>query len=253
MKATLTILFLFLVSYSFSQHHTTNIDSLKNVLTTAKEDSNKVKTLNSLGLSLAWSKPDTGIVYAEESIALSKKINYEPGESFAYTVMGFCLNTIGNYPLALDYLYKSLEYEEKVKSKQGQTRVYGGLILAYRDMGEYQKSLDYSRKRLSLENPGVVNPNLLGMHSSVFAKMNQPDSSIYYASIALKLFPNWSGLLFVLGDSYYKLNQFDTANYFFDRGIQSTNTNRSEIDLVDLYHGKSRVYKSKNQLDSAIF
>jgi two-component system, NtrC family, sensor kinase len=56
-----------------------------------------------------------------------------------------------------------------------------------------------------------------------------------------------------LGDSYYKLNHFDSANYFFDRGIQTAKINRSEIDLVDLYHGKSRVYKSKNQLDSAIF
>jgi two-component system, NtrC family, sensor kinase len=231
---------------------TKNIDSLKTVLTTANEDSNKVKILNSLSFALAWSIPDSGIVYAEESIALARKINYEPGESFAYTFMGFCLTTIGNYPLALDYFYKSLEYHENINSRQGQMHAYAGLSTAYRDMGEYQKSLDYERKGLSLEKPGIVNPNLLGGLSSIFAKMNQSDSAIHYASIALNYYPNWSGILFVLGDSYFKLNQFDTANYFFDRGIQSTNTNLSEIDLVDLYHGKSKVFKSKNKMDSAI-
>ncbi|WP_373496092.1 tetratricopeptide repeat protein [Aquiflexum sp.] len=229
-----------------------NIDSLKNVLTTAKEDSNKVKALNSLSLALAWSIPDSGIVYAGESISLARKINYEPGESFAYTLMGFCLTTIGNYPLALDYFYKSLEYQENINSRQGQMYTYSGLSGAYRDMGEYQKSLDYIRKSLSLENPDVLNSSLLGTLSSVYAKMNQSDSAIFYASIALKSQPNWSGVLFVLGDSYYKLNRFDTANYFFDRGILGAKFYRTEIDLVDLYHGKSLVFKSKNQMDSAI-
>ena len=253
MKKTITILFLFLGFYSFSQHFfNIDIDSLRSVLTTAKEDSNKVITLNRLSLAFAWSLPDTGIVYASESISLSKKIKFESGESYAYVVMGHCLTTIGNYPLALDYLFKSLEYEEKINSKQGKMGVYGGLSLAYRDMGEYQQSLFYLRKSLSLQNPDVVNPNLMGGLSSIYAKMNQPDSSIYYASIALNYIPNWSGILFPLGDSYYKLNNFDSANYFFDRGIQIAKNNRSEIDLVDLYHGKSQVYKSKNQLDSAI-
>jgi two-component system, NtrC family, sensor kinase len=253
MKKTITILFLLLGFYSFSQHFNINIDSLISVLAIAKEDSNKVKTLNHLSLALAWSIPDTGIKYAEESILLSKKIKYEPGESAAYRIMGNCLTTLGNYPLALDYFYKSLEYEEKTNSNLGQRYVYGGLSIAYRDMGEYQKSLDYLRKSLLLQNPDLVNPLLLGNLSSVYAKMNQPDSSIYYASIALKLNPSWSGVLFVLGDSYYKLNHFDSANYFFDRGILTAKINRSQIDLVDLYHGKSRVYELKNQLDSAIF
>jgi hypothetical protein len=65
MKKTITILFLLLGFYSFSQHFNINIDSLRSVLATAKEDSNKVKILNRLSIAYAWSKPDTGIVYAE--------------------------------------------------------------------------------------------------------------------------------------------------------------------------------------------
>jgi two-component system, NtrC family, sensor kinase len=252
MKKAITILFLLLGFYSYSQQFISNIDSLKSALATAKEDSNKVKILNTLSVSHIWSNPDKGIVYAEESISLSKKIKYEQGESDAYSAMGYCLTTLGNYPLALDYLYKSLEYQEKINSKLGQLVVYGGLALAYRDMGEYQQSLYYIRKNLALENQGLGNLNISGILSSVYAKMNQPDSAIYYASIALKLNPNWSGILVVLGDSYYKLNQLDTANYFFDQGIYFAKINRTEIDLVDLYHGKSLVYKSQNQLDSAI-
>jgi hypothetical protein len=47
--------------------------------------------------------------------------------------------------------------------------------------------------KVSLQNPDVVNPMLLGNLSSVYAKMNQPDSAIYYASIALKFYPTGVG------------------------------------------------------------
>jgi two-component system, NtrC family, sensor kinase len=252
MKISLAILFLCLNFSSFSQQFNPRIDSLKRLLTTANEDTNRVNLLNSIGYALVWSNPDTGIVYATESISLSKKIKFERGESYANLVMGSCLTTLGNYPLALDYIFKSLEYAEKIKSKHGIMFAYGALSLAYRDLGEYQQSLFYLKKIVSLQNPGVVNPHLLGTLSSVYAKNNQPDSSIYYGSIALESYPDWSGVLFALGDSYFKLENFDKANYFFERGIHCAKINMAEIDLVDLYHGKSRVFKSKDQLDSAI-
>ena len=251
MKKTITIFCLLLSGfYSFSQQ--SYIDSLKIDLASAKEDSNKVKTLNEVCLAYAWSTPDTGMAYAKESITLSKKLKYEYGEAWANGVMGYCLTTLGNYPLALDYLFKALAYFEKMNYKSGIMDSYAGLSLAYRDLGEYQQSLFYCKKALSFVDSGVVDHNLLGTLASIYAKNNQPDSAIYYALKALRIAPDWSGILFVLGDSYYKLNHLDSANYYFDRGIDGAKVNRSEIDFVDLYHGKAQVYNSKGQLDSAI-
>ena len=246
----ISILFLLSTFYSYSQQ--SYIDSLKTALTFTKEDSIKVETLNRLCLAYAWSIPDTGMIYGAEALTLSKKLKWELGEAWAYEVMGYCLTTLGNYPLALDYIFKALALNEKANSKWGKMNSYSAVSLVYRDMGEYRQSLNYLWKAHSLVDPGVVN-YVLGPLSSVYAKNNQPDSAIYFASTALKYEPSSSGILFVLGDSYYKLDHLDSANYFFDRGIAGAKVNRTEIDLVDLYHGKAQVYQSKNQLDSAIF
>ena len=251
MKKTITILFLLSTFYSFSQQSYT--DSLKTALTFANEDSNKVETLIRLCQAYAWSIPDTGMIYGTEALTLSKKLKLEWGEAWAYGVMGNCLTTLGNYPLALDYSFKALAYAEKANSLGSLLGTYGGLSLVYRDMGQYRQSLNYLQKAMSLVDPGVVNHNLLGNLASVYAKNNQPDSAIYYAAIALKYQPCWSGTLFVVGDSYYKLNQLDSAIYYLDLGIECARLSRTEIDFVDLYHGKAQVYQVKNQLDSAIF
>src|ERR1041385_2292181 len=71
----------------FSQNN--KIDSLQQVLKTAKEDTNKINTLN----TLARETRNTGDYevsrkYSKESLSLSEKINFERGKVAAYLNIG---------------------------------------------------------------------------------------------------------------------------------------------------------------------
>ena len=67
--------------YSFAAYtQTAWIDSVKKVIATQKEDTNKVSTLINLSDAYKLSYPDSGLVYAQQALSLAEKLNYDYGD-----------------------------------------------------------------------------------------------------------------------------------------------------------------------------
>src|SRR3954466_12816779 len=73
------------------------IDSLKKVLLTAKEDTNKVNVLNGLAWEYKFLNPDSSLLLINKAIALARKIGFEKGKANALR------NTGGYYLDRADY------------------------------------------------------------------------------------------------------------------------------------------------------
>lgn len=101
-KSSLLFFFTLLLSYSLYAQQS-KIDSLNRVLKTAKEDSNKVKTLYFLSEALEDIDPSKAINYGNQGLSLAKSIDYKKGISI-------CLNTLGNANFAKGDNNKALEY-----------------------------------------------------------------------------------------------------------------------------------------------
>ena len=76
--------FLLLLNFSGFQNpkgfaQTPKIDSLKNVLKTAKEDTVKINCLNALAWEVKSNDPDKAIQYSKGALTLSEKINFKKG------------------------------------------------------------------------------------------------------------------------------------------------------------------------------
>ncbi len=91
------------------------IDSLKQELFNAKEDTTKVLILVRLGGSYAFSYADTALMYALQALQLAQRLNYESGTAGAQLTMCRALTNLGNYPLALNYGFKALAFYKKSK------------------------------------------------------------------------------------------------------------------------------------------
>jgi hypothetical protein len=92
-------------------------DSLRKILAFTKEDTAKVKIINALGFSYAWSDADTSVMYAQQAMDLAEKIHYDLGVSRSHLIMCVALTTIGNYYRALDNGFKALAFLEKTTDK----------------------------------------------------------------------------------------------------------------------------------------
>ncbi len=159
-KASLC-LYLLLVSLSvYSQNNT--IDSLKKILQTQKEDSNKVNTLNTICEKLFVSQ-DTAMMFkfANQAIVLADKINFAKGKATALGWIAYMYALRFNYPAARNYIQAALEIRKTQKDEKGVSDFNSFLATIYGTEENYPEALKIFYSNLKLlanigNNAGTV-------------------------------------------------------------------------------------------------
>src|SRR5258706_7080524 len=109
LKRLLALLFLFFSFIRIAAQQKSEGDSIKQELAAAKEDTNKVWLLITLGSVYVWSSPDSGILYTQEALQLAQKLNFVRGEIRANDIASQAFSRKGNYPKALEAGLKALD------------------------------------------------------------------------------------------------------------------------------------------------
>src|SRR5205085_11420722 len=89
------------------------IDSVKRIVATQKDDSNKVNTIINLSFAYEGSSSDTGLQYAQQALRLAENLHFEKGIFWAEINVAGALMILGNYPLNLDYCLRALALAKK--------------------------------------------------------------------------------------------------------------------------------------------
>src|SRR5690349_20740560 len=110
-KIILLIHFVLLLCCSNAQN--TLLDTLQKELAHPKDDTDKLFALSRLAVTYTYSKPDSAIIYAQQAIALAKKMKSDFALSFALKAYGGLLSQTGNYPQAIYFTLESLKLAEK--------------------------------------------------------------------------------------------------------------------------------------------
>src|SRR5665213_3382710 len=112
MKKILILTFLQLLLIKANAQSNT-IDSLKQLLSVAKEDTNKVQLLINMGWAFQWNEPDSTILYGMKARELSLQLNYTDGEIEVAPVLSEGLSAKGNFSKALEIDLQALQLAEK--------------------------------------------------------------------------------------------------------------------------------------------
>ena len=140
--------FIFHFSLISAQH---KIDSLRNVLKTEKEDTNKFNTLIALTYKIDQADNfDTALIYVGQALTLAENLNYKKGIAKAYDVTGFVYAHKDNYPKALENEQKALAIYQDLGGQNAIASEYNHLGTAYWNMANYPKSLEYDFKALEI-------------------------------------------------------------------------------------------------------
>src|SRR5690242_8256588 len=86
-------LFFFIINYAQKKER---LDSLNRILATNVQDTNRVNTLLEVVFEYQTAHPDTALMYANQALELSQKINYAKGESRAWGRLSYCENELTN-------------------------------------------------------------------------------------------------------------------------------------------------------------
>lgn len=236
-----------------------NIDSLKKKLQHQKNDTNKVKLLYNLGFSyVAGSYADTALFYAQHAMDLAENLDDENGIFWSGVALCESLAILGNYPLALEYSFKTLALAQKSRDTLKLCFANGNLASCYYYMRDYENSIKYARIVMDIIANADIYWPWIQMTKS-FHAAGQPDSSLLYANKAYEMIRD-DGSLYkrsliapLLGNAYASNGKYDSALLYYRMGVPFAISINTPTHLVDDYYGIAEVYKSKGELDSALW
>ena len=126
------------------------IDSLKGLLATAKEDTNKVNHLVELCRGYKKINPDFGLIYGKEGLTLAEKLDFKKGIASSYNNIGLIYANQGKYDLALENYFKSLKIRQEIGNQYGIASSYNNIGLIYANQGKYDLALENYFKSLKI-------------------------------------------------------------------------------------------------------
>jgi len=255
---TIYILFFILISSTlFSQSG--ELDSLKSLLKTSKEDTNKAKIF--LQLSEICDEKDI-LKYAEEGLRLSEKLNFKKGIAGCLNNIGYANHAVGNNTEALENWNKSLKIFEEINDIAATAPVLNNIGFIYERQGLTEKSLDCYLKALKIRekiNDKVEIANSLNNLALLYNTHGESEKSLELNLKNLKIQKEINdelGLGLTLNNialNYYALgDQKKGLDYLFE-SLNLRIKIKDSMGISDSYINIGTSYFDNQQYDSAIY
>ncbi len=227
--------FIFIIIFIFSSksilaQSTSKVDSLKYELSFLQDDSIKVNKYNSLGqLFYKINDYSESKKTAQQSLVLSKKLNYQRGMATAFDILGQAEEKLGNYPESEQSYMAAIEIKKGLDNKLLLASTYNNLGNLYNLQGEYSEALKYHYKALNIKmelNDSTTLPASYNNIGLISTDLNYFDDAIenYKKSISIC---NLTGnkrskavALNNLGSVYRNIGKYDIALECFKKAVQ---------------------------------
>ncbi len=261
-KASLVVLFVVFVMNLHAQSDSIKIDSLKKVLFTRKNDTNRVNTLLMLGLGLAKrGEFKTAVQSAEQSVQLAETINFKEGKANAiwtvgkiYTINQQTDSSLKNYLIALKLYQEMGEKQGIIKS----CIEIGNALVEKRNMPE---AMQYFTTALQLAKQSPYQELLALCYVSIakydhFNNNNPESISNYYK--ALKIYTQLNKkeetatcLERVAWTYYYQENYQESLSYYLE-ALQINKDIHFARGLAECYAYMANIFRIQKQYKTAL-
>ncbi len=141
-KVYLLIIFIVCSLFAKAQSDSLQIDSLKKVLLTQKEDTNKVNTLNELSYELMRGNDvNTAIQNADKALSIANKIGYKKGQANALIYLSEIEGFKSNYDQGLKYANAALQLSKEINSKSEAANCFYCIANIYMNMDKRNEAI----------------------------------------------------------------------------------------------------------------
>ena len=146
------VLFVFVLNSFLLNGQNNAIDSLKRVLQTQEEDTNKVNSLNAISLNYFQRRdPEIPLEIINEALVLAEKINFRRGSGYAHFYKAYYYSTKHKSEEAGHELLLSSKEFEVAKDTIGLLDSYNFLVdLNFGSLGNYNQIIDIAYKTLAI-------------------------------------------------------------------------------------------------------
>ena len=238
-----------------------NPDSLRHLLLTDRNDTNRVNHYYLLGYALYAANPDSTILLGTQGVELAQKINFVNGLAKNYSVVGIGYWAKGDYPSALENQFKALDISQKNSYAKGTSSALGNIGLVSWNMGNYPQAFEYYFRALQIAE-AENDTEAIGRHcsniASVYRDQSDFSAAMKYDQRALAIYRKLgmkSKIAIVLGNigiSYNSMARYDEALKFYSEALQIQNeSGNKKLQAVTLGN-IGNVYEEEFKYDTAL-
>lgn len=168
------------------------IDSLKTLLKTQPNDTNRVICLNELSAYLGdFDKYEEAYQYARQAQVLAEKLHYRSGVASSLRKFGVTLIQEGQFAKALEFLFKSLKINDSLKNNRELFMLHNNIGTVYCLKGDYSNALNYFFKARQYKNAFITTGNMAWATANIgwtFLEQGKYRSAIEYYQKSLELY-----------------------------------------------------------------
>lgn len=262
----LSILFLISFVGVFAQHR--EIDSLKQILDTSKNDIEKTQILNQISDLYKTQNPDLMFDFANRALELSQKIKNKNEEANAYLNLGNSQIISGNYPKSLEYfsnaknIFEELESEPENKQKvqDGLARAYGSIGIVFSEQSNYSKALEYHLKALNLYEKSDDKVRLARIYNNVgivYKSRKEQFKALEYflkaKELQEKIEDKTIGITTTnIGNIYFDQKNYPKAIEFYQKASAYFQKYPNPRGEGELYNNLGLYYKETSESEKAV-
>lgn len=201
---------------------TREIDSLQEVLRSAKKDTIQINTLKSLAdCFYDLGQNEKSLFYSKQALELSEKLNYKKGISISLSDIGSIYSDQANYEKALANFLNSLKVYEELNDQKGIGKIYNNIGLIYMNQGNSDKALENFNKSLKIR---IENDDKKGIARS-------------YGNI---------------GNVYQNKSNYEKALEYYFKTLKIEETIGDEQVITNTYINIGNIYYFQGNLDKAL-
>lgn len=257
-KLIKTVLFLVCWHFVYSQHPGA-IDSLQKLLSTAKEDTNKVKLQFALALEYQDNDMKIAMEYIRQSGQLSEKLGYNLGSMKAHKKMTYLYATLNQQDSAIWFCNRYLKIASEAKDSLNIGIAYFILGERYNFKSDYETGIEYSLKGIKIiernDTSSATKATLNGAMAANYLMIKDYIKSIEFGEIAEVLdrkngnTKSLSSTLINLGNAYAENGNDDKATKVYEEALAISEENNYTSLITMACEGMLDLMDRRNNME----
>ncbi len=219
------------------------LDSLKIVLPTYENDTNKVELLCDIAFHLYELAPEESLGYSDEAFQLGKKLKYRKGVVKALYEIGLARMSQGKNDLAIEKITTALELAKREKLESRIANCLNVLGLIHLSESNYKQALDYFFESVKLSEASGKKVDMASAYHNVGKVYLENEDHLNAKKYFFKALENYKQIddLFHLALTYNSLSTVE------DDSRQKREYLKKSIEIGDqLHHDILVAYASAN-------
>ena len=242
LKKSYSLFFFFFFLVLFSSVRAQSIaDSLKNIVSSAKEDTNKVNALILLSDEYRSSNINQSLEFAKQSLKLSEQLNFDRGQVSSNNAIGIANYFMGNYPQALSHYIKAIKILEKTGNKKKIGAISNNIAAVYLELKQYKEAESYFNKCLKIDEELRDSTGIAEGYNNIatiYQDLGKNDIALIYNTKALKIRETINDVVGLpssltnLGVVFMNMKDYKNSNEYFTKALRLYKENSDSMGMA---------------------